>query len=478
MTVIANLGVAAPELILACSGLALLMVGVFRRGDATLAVGWMAVLALLVTMAVVFVGEPRVMSTFNGMFVSDGFSRYAKLVTLFAAALTLILTLSWMAREQMEKFEVPVVMLFATLGMLMMISANNLMSLYLGLELMSLASYVLAALRRDTVKSTEAGLKYFVLGSVASGMLLYGMSMVYGFSGTTSFDALAKVLGEHAPTGAIVGLVFMLCGMAFKVSAVPFHMWTPDVYEGAPTPVTAFFAAAPKVAAIALFIRLLVGPFADLAGAWQQVLWLVSAGSMIVGAFGAVAQTNIKRLMAYSSIGHMGYVLVGLVTGTEVGVSAALLYMALYVFMSVGSFAVILSMRSGGQALEKISDLSGLHKASPGLAAALAIFLFSMAGIPFFAGFVAKLGLFIAALDGGQLALAIILALSSVVAAFYYIRVIKVMYFDEPSETFDPVPSSNTLILSGTAFFTTFFLAWPGPLIAQADLAAKALFPG
>ena len=316
------------------------------------------------------------------MLVADAFVRYAKLVTLLAALLTLLLTLSWMARERVEKFEVPVLMLFAVLGMLMMISAHNLMVMYMGLELMSLASYVLAAFRRDTLRSTEAGLKYFVLGSVASGMLLYGMSMVYGFSGTITFEALSDVLARDVPTGVSIGLVFIVCGMAFKVSAAPFHMWTPDVYEGSPTPITAFFAAAPKVAAMALFIRLLAGPFAAAAEVWQGVLWLIAVVSMVIGAFGAIGQTNVKRLMAYSSISHMGYILVGLVAGTSEGVSAALIYLLLYVVMSLGAFAIILSMRNGMQSFEALDDFSGLAKVSPMLGWFLVILLFSMGGFP------------------------------------------------------------------------------------------------
>ncbi|WP_019643607.1 NADH-quinone oxidoreductase subunit NuoN [Novispirillum itersonii] len=478
MTVIANLGAAAPELFLAGAGIVLLMLGVFRKTDATAQVGWLAVAALVAAAGLVLTGSKGPVTLFNGLFITDGFAVFAKLATLGASALTLILSLSWLAQEQVKKFEYSVIVIFATLGMLMMISANNLMSLYLGLELQGLAAYVLAAFKRDNLKSTESGLKYFILGSVASGLLLYGMSLVYGFTGTTSFDKLAEVLSHHPSTGVMVGLVFMLSGMAFKVSAAPFHMWTPDVYEGAPTPVTAFFAIAPKVAAIALFIRLLAGPFSDLVGAWQQVVWLISILSMAIGAFGAINQTNIKRLLAYSSIGHMGYVLVGLTVASPEGVRGALVYLALYVFMNVGAFAVVLSMRQKGRAVEGISDLAGLSRTSPGLAAALTIFMFSMAGIPPLAGFFSKLYVFMAAVKAGMFGLAIIGVLTSVVSAFYYIRVIKIMYFDEPVDSFDRPATANTVILWGTSAVTLLFWLWPAALINSAQTAAQVLFPG
>lgn len=478
MTVIANLGAAAPELFLAASGIVLLMLGVFRKTDATAQVGWLAVIAMLVAAGLILTGSHEPVVILNNMFRVDGFAAFTKVVTLGASALTLIMALSWLAQEQMKKFEYSVLVIFATLGMLMMISANDLMSLYLGLEMQGLAAYVLASFKRDTLKSTEAGLKYFVLGAVASGLLLYGMSLVYGFSGTTNFDMLAKTLEHNAPTGVMVGLVFMLCGMAFKVSAAPFHMWTPDVYEGAPTPVTAFFALAPKVAAIALFIRLLTGPFADMVGSWQQIVWLIAILSMAIGAFGAINQNNIKRLMAYSSIGHMGYVLIGLTVATPAGVRGALVYLALYVFMNVGAFAVILSMRQKGRAVEGISDLAGLSRTSPGLAAALTIFMFSMAGIPPLAGFFSKLYVFMAAVQSGMIGLAVIGVLTSVVSAFYYIRVIKIMYFDEPVETFDRPATTNVVILWGTSAITLLFWLWPAALIASAQTASQVLFPG
>jgi NADH-quinone oxidoreductase subunit N len=337
---------------------------------------------------------------------------------------------------------------------------------------------VLAAFSRDDVRSTEAGLKYFVLGALASGLLLYGISLVYGFSGTMDFAALAKLLTkpETASPGVIVGVVFILAGLIFKISAVPFHMWTPDVYEGAPTPVTVFFSTAPKVAAMALILRVMATPFGHLLGSWQQLIILVSLASMILGALAAIGQTNIKRLMAYSSIGHMGYALIGLAAGTPEGIRGVLVYMIVYVFMSAGSFAVIIAMRRRGHAVEKISELSGLARTDPGLALAMAVFMFSMAGIPPLSGFFGKLYVFLAAVQSGLWPLAIIGVLTSVVGAFYYLRIVKVMYFDAPAEAFDPRPASLSFVAAVTGLFTTFFFLFPAPFIGAAQAAAKALF--
>lgn len=475
MTSIGNLGPAIPELFLAGVGLVLLMIGVFRKGDATALVGWLAVAALAGATVMVAMAGTETQTAFGGLFIGDEFSRFMKILCIGASALTLVMALSWMKQEEVKRYEYSVLIVFATVGMMMMISANNLMSLYLGLEMQSLAAYVLASFKRDSVRSTEAGLKYFVLGSVASGMLLYGSSLIYGFTGTTSFTTLADVLADEAPTGVIVGLVFVLSGMAFKISAAPFHMWTPDVYEGAPTPVTGFFAIAPKIAALALFLRLVIGPFGGLEDAWQQVIVVIAVLSMVVGAFGAIVQTNIKRLMAYSSIGHMGYALIGLSVGTPEGVRGVLIYLALYVFMNVGAFAVILSMRQKGRAVEGIADLAGMWKSNMGLAVALTIFMFSMAGIPPLAGFFGKFYVFMAAVDAGFYTLAIIGVLTSVVGAFYYLRIVKVMFFDEPLEPFDAPVLSNRLILWGTGAVTALYIVWPAPLLSSAQAAAAAL---
>ena len=479
-TSLVNIGLAAPELFLAVAGMVLLMLGVFRKGDATALVGWLAVGAMAVAAVMILFtgGDGGTGTTFDGLFIRDAFADYTKILILCASAATLVLSLGWLAKEEQNKFEYAVLVLYATLGMLIMVSANNLMSLYLGLELQSLALYVLAAFRRDSLRSTEAGLKYFILGSMASGLLLYGMSLVYGFTGTTSFAALAEVLAHEPHTGVVVGLVFMLAGLAFKVSAVPFHMWTPDVYEGAPTPVTAFFAAAPKVAALALFLRVMTGPFGDMADQWQQIIILIAILSMLVGAFGAIHQENIKRLLAYSSIGHMGYALIGLAVASPDGVRGVLVYLSLYLFMTIGTFAIVLSMRVKGRAVESVRDLAGLSKTAPGMAVALTIFMFSMAGIPPLAGFFAKFYVFVAAVDAGFYTMAVIGVLSSAVAAYYYLRIIKVMYFDDPVEAFDRPALPTQVIVVGASAVTALYILYPAPLIAGAQSAAAVLFGG
>ena len=381
----------------------------------------------------------------------------------------------------MKRFEYPVLMLFATVGMMMMVSANDLIALYLGLELQSLSLYVLAAFKRDTTRSSEAGLKYFVLGALSSGMLLYGCSMIYGFAGTTSFDGLVQVLGgdQTASVGLIVGIVFLIAGLAFKISAVPFHMWTPDVYEGAPTPITAFFAVAPKIAAISLFVRVMMDPFGGLVEEWRQIIIFVSILSMILGAFAAIAQTNIKRLMAYSSIGHMGYALVGLASGSEAGIQGVILYMTIYLAMNVGTFACILAMRRKGEMVEEISDLAGLSKSNPMLAAALLVFMFSMAGIPPLAGFFGKLYIFLAAIEAQLYVLAIIGVVASVVGAFYYLRIVKIMYFDEAVEPFDqPMGSGLSGVVTVTSIVTLLFFFVLAPVLDSAASAAAALLAG
>jgi NADH-quinone oxidoreductase subunit N len=346
----------------------------------------------------------------------------------------------------------------------------------------SLALYVCAAFQRDNLRSSEAGLKYFVLGAVASGMLLYGCSMVYGFSGTTSFGELEALLrgmpsGEIS-IGLVVGLVFVAAGLAFKVSAVPFHMWTPDVYEGAPSPVTAFFSVAPKIAAIALLLRVMMGPFAALFDQWQQIVFLLAVASMILGAFGAIGQRNIKRLMAYSSIGHVGYALVGLAAGTEAGINGVVIYMAIYLAMGAGTWGCILAMRRQEHMVEQIDELAGLSRNNPPMALALGIFMFSMAGIPPLAGFFGKFYVFMAAVDAGLYTLAVVGVLTSVIGAFYYLRVVKIMYFDDPVERFDkPAGSEITYVVLLTAIFTALFFLYTGPLLSGAESAATALVP-
>ncbi|MFC7477370.1 NADH-quinone oxidoreductase subunit NuoN [Dankookia sp. GCM10030260] len=466
---------ALPELVLAVSGLVILLAGVIPRKDTFFPVSMACVGALLLA-AMLVLGQPEG-TALGGHYVSDAFSGFMKFLALAAAAVGILLSLDFNEREGMARFEFPVLMLFATLGAMVMISANDLLSLYMGLELLSLPLYVLAAFNRDNGRSAEAGLKYFVLGALASGLLLYGSSLVYGFAGTTNFDRLGEAFSEPngVSAGVIVGVVFVITGLAFKVSAVPFHMWTPDVYEGAPTPVTAFFASAPKVAAIALLARVLLGPFGDLVAQWQQVILLVSLGSMILGAFAAIGQRNLKRLMAYSSIGHVGYALMGLAVGSDIGLRGLLVYMAIYVFMNLGTFAVLVSMRRAGRSVEGIDDLAGLGRTDPVTAMWMAIFMFSMAGIPPLAGFFGKLYVFLAAVQGGFWTLAVVGVLTSVVSAYYYLRIVKVMYFDAPVGSLDPASTSLTMVMAGTGLFTALFALWPAPMLAAAAAAAAAL---
>jgi NADH-quinone oxidoreductase subunit N len=469
-----------PELILAVLGMALLMYGVFRGDKAVHSVSWLAVGAILITAIAISGQSDSGQVAFKGQFIVDQFSVFMKWLILLGSALAILMSLNYNEREGIQRFEYPVLILFATLGMLLMVSANDLMSLYVGLELQSLSLYVIAAFRRDSTKSSEAGLKYFVLGALSSGMLLYGASMIYGFAGTTQFDKLATLFtGPNADpgVGVIVGLVFLLAGLAFKVSAVPFHMWTPDVYEGAPTPVTAFFAVAPKIAAIALLVRTMVGPFGELFDQWQQIIIFISIASMLLGALAAIWQTNIKRLMAYSSIGHIGFALVGLAAGSEEGIRGIGVYMAIYLAMNIGTFCCILSMRRQGVMVEGISDLAGLARNQPMMAAALAIFMFSMAGIPPLAGFFGKLYVFMAAVNEGLYVLAIIGVLTSVIGAFYYLRIIKIMYFDEPAEAFDRSAGREVgTIMAVSGLFTLLFFVFPTPIVGAASKAAAVLF--
>ena len=472
---------ALPEVIMALAALGLLMVGVFTRGDSTRTVTSLVILTMIVAMLTTWSLGGEKLTAFGTMFVLDGFAVFAKVLILTASAFTAAMSMSYLEREKLGRFEYPVLVLLATLGMMIMVSANDFLALYLGLEMQSLSLYVLAAYHRDSAKATEAGLKYFVLGALASGLLLYGVSLVYGFSGTTSFEGIAKMFGgEHAVhphLGFIAGLVFILAGLSFKISAVPFHMWTPDVYEGAPTPVTSFFAVAPKIAALMLFTRVMMVPFGELADQWRQVVSFIAILSMFVGAFAAIVQTNIKRLMAYSSIGHVGFVLVGLAAGSADGVQGVLIYLAIYLFMNIGAFAVILCMRAKGRLVEGIDDLAGLSKTHPLMALVMAALMFSMAGIPPLAGFWGKFYVFKAAVDQGLFALAVIGVLTSVVSAFYYLRIIKIMYFDDVVEPFDSVQGkAMTLVMTVSTAVVMLFTFLPGPLLSSAKAAAAVLF--
>jgi NADH-quinone oxidoreductase subunit N len=473
---------AAPEIFLAGSALVLLLLGVFRGDGSTRLVSHLAAAALLVAAILVLSHTgPRELA-FGGLFVVDGFGVFMKTLVLIGAAAVVMVGQGYAERQRMDRFEFPVLIVLSSLGMMMMISANDLIALYMGLETQSLALYVLAAFRRDNQRSSEAGLKYFVLGALSSGLLLFGASLVYGFTGTTNFDQIAAVLAgaPQFKAGIIVGMVFMAAGLAFKVAAVPFHMWAPDVYEGSPTSVTAFFAAAPKVAAVALLLRVLVDPFGGLTDQWREIVTFMAVVSMILGAVGAIQQTNIKRLMAYGSIGHIGYILLGLAAGSEMGVRGILIYLAVYLVMTVGTFAVILSMRQQGRPAEELAHFAGLSRTHPMMALAMAVFMFSMAGVPPLAGFFGKLYVFLAAINAHLYGLAVIGVITSVVAAFYYLRIVKLMYFDEsPAEAIDRQDDGTVAaVLVGSAVFTALFFIFPVPISSGAAAAAAALFPG
>ena len=425
-----------PEILLACGAMALLMLGAYRGGDRQASlINWLsAALMLAVGLWIISDSGPE-QAAFAGAFVNDGFARFAKVLILFSAALMLILGEDWFTRRGIMKFEFPVLILLSAVGMLVMVSAGDLIALYMGLELQSLAAYVIAAINRDSVRSTEAGLKYFVLGALSSGMLLYGASLVYGYTGTTLFLGISTVVAEEGVSlGLTFGLVFICAALAFKISAAPFHMWTPDVYEGAPTPVTAFFATAPKVAAAVLFARVLYDGFGAAVEAWAQVLVFIAIASMFLGSIAAIGQSNLKRLLAYSSIGHMGYALVGLAAGTPEGATSLLIYLAIYLVMNVGVFAFILTMERDGQPVESVSDLAGLSTSRPAQAMAVAILMMSLAGLPPLVGFFAKFFVFKAAVDAGLVPLAVAGVIASVIGAYYYLNIVRVMYLaDTPA---------------------------------------------
>ena len=488
MTLQTDLSVLLPELILAVGAMALLLVGaVFAGGDPGRPVGmekplpaisWAAIL-LLAASAVATVMGPDHTTAFHNAFVADGFSRFAKLLILIGSALSILLADEFFVSIQLSRFELPVLMLLATLGMLLMVSSASFLSLYMGLELQSLALYVLAAFNRDNLHSTEAGLKYFVLGALSSGMMLYGISLIYGFTGSTEFASVAAVTHMGVPKlGVIFGIVFLIAGLAFKVSAVPFHMWTPDVYEGAPTPVTAFFATAAKVAALCLFLRAILIPFPDLVHQWRQIIVFISVLSMALGAIAAIGQKNIKRLMAYSSIGHMGYALLGLAAGTALGARGVLIYLAIYVFTNLGVFAAIQAMRRRGKAVENIYDLAGLARNDIKLATVFALLFLSLAGLPPLAGFFAKFYIFLAAIQAGLVVPAVLGVLASAIGLVYYLKLVKVMFFDEPAEAFDPVSGiGSKAILVLSSLVALLFIVAASPVITAADAAAKALLP-
>jgi NADH-quinone oxidoreductase subunit N len=472
---LASLTPLLPEIILAVGAMALLMLGVYRTPRTEILIDVLSIILLVIAgVAVVLLPEGKLVA-FGGSFIVDNFARFLKVLAIAGSAAAILMSIDYDRREGQQRFEYSVLIVLSTLGMLMLISAADLIALYLGLELMSLPLYVVAASHRTSLRSTEAGLKYFVLGALSSGMLLYGASLVYGFTGTVSFAGIAHSSAEGG-TGLIFGLVFLFAGFCFKVSAVPFHMWTPDVYEGAPTPVTAFFAAAVKVAGIAMFVRTAIVAFPGITGQWQEIVGFVSIASMLLGSFAAIGQRNFKRLMAYSSIGHMGYALIGLAAGTAEGVQGVLVYMAIYITMTLGTFAVILSMRRSGGMVESIDQFAGLARTHPTRAFLLAMLLFSLAGIPPLAGFFAKFYVFLAAIKAGLYALAVIGVLASVVGCYYYLAIVKTMYFDEPAEGFYRMPVELRVVLGVCALFNILFFVYPGPLVGVASAAAHSLF--
>lgn len=435
-----DLMIILPEIVLAVYAMLALLGAVYTTKDKLApALVWGTAGLFLLIAGLIATGGGGTQVAFNGMFVDDAFSRFAKVVILVSAACVLLMSIEYMTRRDLLRFEYPVLITLSVVGMMMMVSAGDLMALYMGLELQSLALYVVASLRRDSIKSTEAGLKYFVLGALSSGLLLYGASLTYGFAGTTLFSGIIQTVTEgEMSLGLLFGLVMLISGLAFKVSAVPFHMWTPDVYEGAPTPITAFFATAPKMAAMCLFARLLHDAFGGAVGEWQQVIALLSVLSMYLGAVAAIGQTNIKRLMAYSSIAHMGFALMGLAAGTVLGVQAMLIYMAIYVTMNVGTFAFILSMERDGAPVTDIASLNMYSRKEPGRALAVLVLMFSLAGVPPLVGFFGKLYVLRAAYDAGLGWLAVAGVIASVIGAFYYLRIVFYMYFgDENQEGLD-----------------------------------------
>ena len=470
-----------PELVLSLGAILLMLVAAWGGQNSTKLVSW-ASIAVLIGAGIALAGPASAGGeAFGGLYRPDMFAAFAKALIFFAAAVSILIAPRFFQTTSGDDLrpEYPVLILLSAAGMGMMVSAGDLMSLYVGLELQSLSAYILASFMRRDTRSAEAGLKYFVLGALASGILLYGISLVYGFSGTTLFAGIADAYAQGRSTGLLFGLVFVFAGLAFKISAVPFHMWTPDVYEGAPTPVTAFFASAPKVAAIALATRVAIEAMGPAIHDWRQIVIFAALASIIFGAVAAIGQTNIKRLLAYSSINNVGFALIGLAAGGEAGVSSVLYYMAIYVVMTLGSFLIVLQMRGpDGQPIETIASLSGMSRSRPGLALAFAIFMFSLAGIPPLLGFFAKLQVFVAAVDAGLFVFAAVGAAASAIGAFYYLKIVKTMYFDEPGEAFsgktDPI--EGALLVVAAAVISP--LGWP--LLGQLELftasAAKALF--
>lgn len=468
-----------PEIFLILTGMGFLMVGVFQGNRTTDVLCWSACLSFVIAALILLRSDWGASYLLNDMLVVDEFSSVLKIFILLGLIGSLALSVDYLYKERIARFEYPVLVIFAGVGMMFMVSANNFLSLYMALELQSLSLYVLAAFHRNSLKSGEAAAKYFILGALSSGMLLFGISLIYGFTGSLDFNVINATLDDldMMPPGFTVGMVFVITALVFKISAAPFHMWTPDVYQGAPTPVTAFFALVPKVAALGLLIKLLFGPFAVAVDQWSQVLYFVAFASLLVGSFAAIAQENIKRLFAYSSIGNMGYALIGVLAASVGGVSAVLIFIFIYMIMTAGSFAIILCMRRDGMVVEQISDLAGLSKTRPILAYSMAALMFSMSGIPPLAGFFGKFFIFEAAIASEMYVLATFGVVASVVAAYYYLRIIKVMFFDESVDSIDnDIDLGKRIVLMFSIIFIIGFIFKPNLVVDTAQLAAQAFF--
>ncbi|MBI04811.1 MAG: NADH-quinone oxidoreductase subunit NuoN [Pelagibacteraceae bacterium] len=455
-----------PEICLAILALISLIFGLFIKKNTFRKTSNFTIISLIIVSFLIFFNFTTDFSSYNDFFANSNFIKFFKILVCLGTASTLIISKNYLIDNNISKFEIPVLFLFSTLGMLLMISTKNLMLMYLAIELQSLSLYVVAAIKRDSIHSAESGVKYFILGALSSGILLYGFSLVYGFTGATSFEEIktALTLSKNLSLGLIFGLVFILVGLAFKVSAVPFHMWTPDVYEGAPTAITAFFAIVPKIAAVALIFRFCLDPFENFYNEWSQIIFFLSVSSMFLGAIAAIAQNNIKRLLAYSSIGHVGYVLIALVAANNEGVKSAAIYMFIYMIMNISVFAIILSFKKSNRNIEKINDLKGISKSNPLISFSLAIIMLSMAGIPPFAGFFGKFYVFIAAIERELYILSVLGVLASVISAYYYLKIIKVMYFDilDENTIYDiNISLQSRIILIALMSIITFFIFYP-----------------
>ena len=438
-----------PEIFLSISTLVLLLIGLFQKKNSFSNICNLSVIVLIITFLIICLDKELTIANYEFFFKDSSFIQFFKCLIILGSAASIIISKNYFIESKLSRFEIPILILFSSLGMMVLISSNDLISMYLGIELQSLALYVVAAIKRDSLQSSESGVKYFILGALSSGILLYGCSLIYGFSGSTNFQEIYNNINslDNLNLGLIFGLVFILAGLAFKISAVPFHMWTPDVYEGAPTSITAFFAIVPKVSAIALIYRFCLEPFGNFYAEWSQIIIFLSVASMFLGGIAAISQTNIKRLLAYSSIGHVGYVLVGLASANEAGIKGVIIYMSIYVVMNIAVFSIILSLKKDNNYIEKILEFSGLSKHQPLVALSLAIIMLSMAGIPPFAGFFGKFYIFTAALKADLILLAVLGVVSSVISAFYYLRIIKVMYFDESEDSnIQFIMSSNSML--------------------------------